>query len=298
MKNLNMLKKFSKIPFLFYRKYKLNRLKKKKSLYDSSKIIPAAVKIDILIPCIEKDLAILPYVIDSIRENIKHPIGKIFIAAPKNTEIKKLCLEKFCIFIDETSVLPVNKNEINYVYDGIDRSGWLFQQLLKLSADVISDEKFILVADADTVFIRPQVFITGNKILFDISDEYHEEYFKTYRKLTGLKAKSPLSFVSHHTLFNRNRLRELKILIENQHGLPWYKAVIDSAEGNNISFFSEYETYGNFMYSNYPQEISLQYWFNLSLNKDSINNLQNISKTFSRNYKTVSFHSYEGTEKF
>ncbi len=287
-----MLKKLIKIPFLLYRKYKLDRLKKQNPLANISEISASPVKIDILIPCIEKDLPVLPFVVDSIRQNIKHPIGKIFIAAPESNEIKNFCIEKACIYIDETSFLPLNKKDINYVYKGIDRSGWLFQQLLKLSADVISEEKFVLVADADTVFIRPQVFFAEDKILFDISDEYHEEYFKTYDKLTGLKAKNPVSFVSHHALFDTGRLKELKTLIENKHGLPWHKAIIDLADGSDISYFSEYETYGNFMYSNYPQEMSLQYWFNLSLNKNSINNLQNISKTFSNKYKAVSFHSY------
>jgi len=287
-----MLKKFLNIPFVLYRKNELTKLKKANPLAEIGEIMPSSVKIDVLIPTIEKDLDILTFVIDSIRENIRHPIGKIFIVSPNSEKIKNLCIDKNCTFIDETSVLPVDKKNIDYEYKGNDRSGWLFQQLLKLSADVISKEKFILVADSDTVFIRPQVFEINNKILFDISDEYHEEYFITHKKLTRMQAKYPLSFICHHTLFESAKLHELKAFIENNHQLPWYKAIINNINKNNISFFSEYETYGNFVYANYRQDILLQYWFNLSLNKESINNLENLKKTFSKNCKTISFHSY------
>ena len=63
-----------------------------------------------------------------------------------------------CEVVDEQDVLPIRRDDIDYQFGSVDRSGWLFQQLLKLSADTISSSDHVLVLDADTVMIRPQSF--------------------------------------------------------------------------------------------------------------------------------------------
>ena len=47
-------------------------------------------KIDILIPAIEKDLGTLPFVIDSVRKQVRHPIGKFMIVSPSSKKIRAL----------------------------------------------------------------------------------------------------------------------------------------------------------------------------------------------------------------
>ncbi len=51
--------------------------------------VASKIKIDVLIPVIEKDLKVLPFVIDGVRKNVKHPIGNILIVAPPSEKIKK-----------------------------------------------------------------------------------------------------------------------------------------------------------------------------------------------------------------
>ena len=90
-------------------------------------------EIDILIPTIDKDYKLLKTFIDATKLNIKNRIRNIYIISRPNDEIIKFCSNQGLKFIDEKAVLGYGKESINYKVDGVDRSGWLFQQLLKLS---------------------------------------------------------------------------------------------------------------------------------------------------------------------
>ncbi len=47
--------------------------------------------IDVVIPVINKDLGTLPYVIDSVRKYVRHPINRIFVVAPTSRKIESVC---------------------------------------------------------------------------------------------------------------------------------------------------------------------------------------------------------------
>ena len=49
-------------------------------------------------------------------------------------------------------------------------------------------------------------------------------------------------------LFSVKFLCELKNVISEHTNSVWYKAILDNLDNNEISCFSEYETYGNYMY--------------------------------------------------
>lgn len=70
----------------------------------------------------------------------------------------EFCRTKGCTFIDENTVLPITKKDIHYRSRTWERSGWLFQQLLKLNGDKLCTADYFLVIDADTVLITPTVF--------------------------------------------------------------------------------------------------------------------------------------------
>lgn len=72
-------------------------------------VASSAPPIDVLIPAIEKDLATLPYVIDSLRRYVQHSISNIYIVSPENSRIRQLCSRKACVFVNETTVLPFTK---------------------------------------------------------------------------------------------------------------------------------------------------------------------------------------------
>ena len=118
---------------------------------DQSAESPSSLKIDIVIPAIEKDLDTLPYVIDFARLNVLHPISNIYVISPDSEKIKQVCTAKGCIQIHEESFLPFRKSDIDYRVGGVDRAGWMYQQFLKLSANCFCTEENYLVLDSDTL---------------------------------------------------------------------------------------------------------------------------------------------------
>lgn len=253
---------------------------------------PSKTRIDVIIPVANKDMKILPYCINSIQKHVKHPINKIFIISSKTDDIRTLCDINGCTFIDENIVLPIRKKDIRYNVGLKDRSGWLFQQMLKLSGDTISKLDNYLIADADNVYIRNRVFEHNKKTIFDISDEYHRPYFETYKKLLGCDIFLPVSLISHNMLINVFVLKELKNIIEKRNHVKWYEAILKNIDQKKMSFISEQETYGNYMFQNYRNRMILEYWFNLSLKRTEISNIKNLVRIFSPFYKSLSFHSY------
>ncbi len=248
------------------------------------------VRIDVLIPAIEKDLETLPFVIDAVRKNVQHPIGDILIVAPKLKRIRELCTRKECKFIDENKVLPITKKNIRYGTTKWERSGWLFQQLLKLSGDSLGKAKFFLAIDADTVLIQPHIFRSGKKTLFYCRKWSQPEYFKTYRKLMKEKAASPSSFVTHYMLFEKSKLAQLKKTIESNHRTKWYSAILRSMDKSKQFAFSEFETYGNFLYSQNPDKLILKKALNKSLTMNIKQITQKRVKSLSAKYRSISFH--------
>jgi hypothetical protein len=203
--------------------------------------------IDIVIPVIDKDADTLPYVIDSAREWILHPIVNIYLVAPSDSQrIRRIAAEKSCVFIDEAPLLPIGKKDIDYKVGDTDRSGWLFQQLLKWCGDRFVTEDNYLVLDSDTVLLRPQAFIHMGWTIFDYCGEHHVPYLDAVERLLKFPPVRRFSFVSHHALINRAVIDELKREIERIHGVEWYRGIIGILDRSNPSSQSEYEAYGHF----------------------------------------------------
>jgi hypothetical protein len=261
-------------------------LKKVKSVWSNTHL-------DIIIPTLNKDLDVLPYVVQGARQYIKHPIHNIYIVSPNEDALREFCKKHGCIHIDETMSLPITKAEIDYTANGIDRSGWLFQQLIKLNGDQISEQEHYLVIDSDTVFIRPICFERRGRVIFHTADEYHPPYFSTYEKLLGLRPASSKSFCTHYMLFEKLKVAELKKTIEHRWNTSWHKAILQNIDRTTHSGFSDYETYGNFVMSTYPGHVKLKYWYNKSLRRPLLQKtMEQKTEKLSRSYNTLSFHSW------
>ena len=136
------------------------------------------------------------------------------------------------------------------------RAGWYFQQFIKLG---ISQSKEIsdlyLVWDADNVVLKPISFISNeNKVLHDISSEYHKPYFELIEKLIGIKKQVDYSFISEHLVFDKNIVLNLLNQISNRIGFDWWIEILEKIEYDHLSNsgFSEYELYGNFVTKYHP----------------------------------------------
>ena len=251
------------------------------------------MKIDVLIPVAAKDVEVLSLVIESARENLKHPIGRMIVVGEDSQRIKSVCSAKNCEFIDEATVLSVRKEDIAYKVKGMDRAGWLFQQLIKLSGDSICTEEHYLTLDADTVLIKPVVFEVGGKIVMLHSDEHHQPYFDLYKRLFGDQTRTTLSFVSHHMLFSREFLGLLKKQLQMRHRVGWMEVLFKNIDGAQLSGMSEYELYGQWVFANYPERIVREYWFNLSLERAFYWRLAELKSKLAGNYRSISFHEYQ-----
>lgn len=247
-------------------------------------------KIDVLIPAIEKDLGTLPYTIDSVRKHVKHPIGRIMIVAPQSKRIQALCRRKNCTFINERNVLPITKKDIPYRTKYADRSGWLYQQLLKLAGSNLSKQNYYLVIDADTILIRPHLFLVNGRTVYYCRNWSRPEYFRTYHKLLGKKASAPRSFVTHYMLFEKAKLTHMKRKIEAKHNTRWYQAIIKKTNKRSYAGFSEFETYGNFVHSHYPGQLMIRSAQNKSLPTTPAALSSDQLQKYAKIYRSLSFH--------
>ena len=246
--------------------------------------------IDVLIPAAEKDLGTLPHAIDSVRSMVRHPIGAIYVVSPDSPRIRAVCARKGCRFVNERRIEPIAKSRIRYRSKRWNRSGWLYQQLLKRSGDRLVRHRHFLVMDADTVLIRPHRFRIGGKTVFYYRRWSQPEYFRTYRRLTGRRPKAKVSFVAHYMLFDRHQLGRLKAMIEARHGKPWHRAILDSIDRTKNFGFSEYETYGNLVYGQNPSAVKLLPARNLALRRSASSLTAAEKRRYARKYRSLSFH--------
>ena len=174
---------------------------------------PAQEPIDVVIPLVAKDLRIFPLCLEGIRNCVPHPIKDIYIVAPPQDEVIQFCKQNGLVFVDESSVFGFNPKEINLKIkwsDGTvrDRSGWFFQQLLKLSGKV-GTCRYYLCVDADHVLIRPHVFLTEDyKTVFYMTYEYHQPIIDHLHRFLPNLTLDNLSYVDHKMLFDKEQLKK------------------------------------------------------------------------------------------
>jgi len=238
--------------------------------------------IDVVIPTATKDLDTLKKVILSL-SYVCHPIQHRYIIGPDNQDLRACAKEQGCIFIEESTILGYNKKHISYQYKGEDRSGWIFQQLLKLGAEKIVKNNNYLVIDADTLLIKPHIFKTPTQTYLFETDEWNEPYVYAYEKLFSSPYPSGKSFVSHMMLFNKDHLKEMKEEIEHIHHTSWDKAFINAIQKDSLSGISEYEIYGHWLASKHKDAVYIVPLYNKSIQGD----------IYPTNVMSVSYHTYD-----
>jgi hypothetical protein len=247
---------------------------------------------EVIIVATDKDLPTLPLAIDAVRKNLGHPITVLRIIAPDSAAIIELCTIKNCTFVSESSVLMFTRSDIKFVHNNVDRSGWLFQQFLKLGADAICQQEHYFVIDADTILVAPQIFETDGQLLLLHSDEYHRPYFDINRRLLETIEVTLFSCVAHQMFFSVERLKELRRHLEQTHQKPWFQCITDLLDYTEASCFSEFELYGQWSLHMYPESTVREYWRNLALSRKQLGQLEEMEHQYGQQYRSVSFHCY------
>ena len=129
-------------------------------------------------------------------------------------------------------------------------SGWVTQQLIKLSASNLSDAEVILFLDSDVLLFRPlsaERLRRGGRTdlhrapMRDDLQEHHG-WYRTAREVLGLRDPSPppFNYIGQLITWDRSNLLRLHRHISEACGEPWQRAL---ARRRN---FAEYILYGVF----------------------------------------------------
>tara|TARA_B100000029_G_scaffold495792_1_gene561214 strand:- start:881 stop:1732 length:852 start_codon:yes stop_codon:yes gene_type:complete len=246
-------------------------------------------EVDVIITLHHKDKEKLANCIWGIKINLLHKINSIFIITDKFEEKINYVHNLKCEYINEKELLKISKKDINYKSHNIDRSGWLLQQLLNYQAVIsLGDSEHKFAINADTILSRKQIFVKKNKIVFNACDDYQIDYFDIAKKLLDLPKLSFLSFTSHHMLYRRSIMKEMLTKIEEKFKTTWPEAILNNVNKKLHSCHSDFETYAQYHYNYYKNDMKVEYWFNKSIfKKDKIKNYFNHFY-----YKSLSFHSW------
>ncbi len=250
------------------------------------KSLTSKTPLDVVIPLVEKDLITAEKTVESIRAMVLHPIQNIYIVAPESEKIRSFCHQQGCIFILENEAVE-NYEELKK------QGGWILQQFIKLNADQYTQSDNILVVDGDTVFLRPQVFIddTKNTYTFHIHSDYTDIRKKFTRDLFKTNQYFKLDFISHHMVFKRKWLKELKEKISEINKCSWQKALLNQATLNKMGF-SEYDIYAHYVFSKYRDFTRLRSSANTFIFRDKFQFFELYRSIYSADYKSVSSHHF------
>ena len=254
-------------------------------------LVASEEAIDVVIPIIRKDLKILPLCLEGVKRCVAHPVAAIYIVAPAEEEIIQFCEANRLVFVDERTVFGFGPKDLKleiHTPDGqvLDRSGWLFQQFLKLSGHV-GTSRYYLCIDADHVLIRPHVFLTRDgETVFYMSYEEHLPYYENIRRLLPGLPLDRLSYVDHKMLFDKTLLQTLHEQLERT-GQPWTETILQSYDRRCHAGFSEFELYGNFVEKKVQRP-----WLQKRLSYQKLKDYESLRKAWSRHRWSLTFPDY------
>ena len=268
-----------------------------------TELVPSSEPIDVIIPIVAKDLQTLPLCLQGVHRQVRNTIKDIYIVAPRQDEITDFCARNGLIYVDEASVFGYSPRQLgvkvlppNTVNDAdakpLDRSGWLFQQFVKLSGTIGTCRHYLCI-DADHILIHPHVFLaeSGDTVLY-MSYENHQPYYDIIHRLLPELPLAPLSFVAHKMLFDKELLHELQEELSSL--LPhhsWQLAILHNLDRSEISGFSEFETYGNYALA--KRSPILRPWQQKRLKRGRITDYDTLCTKYARPYRwTLTFPDY------
>lgn len=250
-------------------------------------------EVDIVYVVHHKDVGKLAQSIDSLRLIINITINNIFIITNDLTLLKGFLRDDRVSFISETEVLGFNVNHYQYPLEPTalpNRSGWLYQQLLKLGWAYKSHSDNYIVIDADTHFIKPiSFFDKSGRFIFFGTGEWWPPYFAAFFLIFNEKPKARWSRTAHMMIFNKQYVLKMLSELESLHSIPWHEVIANTRPLNSHACFSEYETYANWMLLRYPNECSVRPSYNTNTKNSKLNRGKG-------RFNSISAHSYLNTE--
>jgi hypothetical protein len=175
--------------------------------------------------------------------------------------------------------------------------GWYIQQFLKFNAlEEISDDKFALIWEADTIPLKKLTFEKNNKTAFYKGNEFHKPYFDHISTLLGLKKNNNFSYIAQCMPVKGKWFKELIKSIENKNHKNWQDAIIETINFEEHNAFADYEMIGTFVEKNFSNEIEIldNNWQRYGKSIiGSVNNLKYFDKILALKYDFISFEKWD-----
>lgn len=228
---------------------------------------------DVVIVALEKDLRIIEKFIDMFTMYL--PMKRLVLIGDFKVKehIKNIRYQEV-YYIDEESLISranitniISKRTKNNI-KAVNRSGWYLQQFVKMKYAQVCKDDYYLLWDCDTIPLK-KVTMFLDRPIFDIKDEYHKEYFDTIGKiLPGYEKKITKSFISEHMLIHTKSMNKMIADIESNteiEGKSFDEKILNAILEDILPYsgFSEFETYGTYILSNFPDLYNCREWKSL-----------------------------------
>jgi len=209
-----------------------------------------------------KDYECLPICIQGILENVSGSSGKIYLVSPTNPNVENVEFVNEKEFDHIVKLSDIRERFVsalpntNGLMSGGDRSGWIYQQFLKMfSGDVLDTSERYHVVCSDTFFVNDPLLDENIFHYQRVSNIQHYPYVVTLDKVfgEGFTAKDG-HFNSHHMLFSRTHFNEMKDAVEKKHDKPLWRACMDCMSYNDGAELSEYIMFANWMINHHPKK--------------------------------------------
>ncbi|HMP76769.1 MAG TPA: DUF6492 family protein [Kiritimatiellia bacterium] len=271
----------------FYWRFVLRFLRKRWPHRPTPEAADLLRPITVVIPAVDKDADVLEHCLRSVRRFILQPITELWIVCPESPRIQALAEAHRARVMPEDAILPKPARELK-------TRGWVLQQFIKLNAAHHVPTPDYLVLDADTVFLRPQLFVRKSKTILRYSDQYELLYNRSLELAFGTKRRFPVSFVTHHMMFNRERVQALLTFLTERFKRPWWEAILHEVDKGHPISFAEYELYGHFILRDpkWRKSFQLEYWNGLDLDGADLARFNTLRAEANPRINSLSFHRH------
>lgn len=224
--------------------------------------------VDVVIPVTEKDFHKLEEVVGSLHFIRGLRIGSVYLVTPVPHTVPPLDVDHNVQVIADDVVLGPLRLPTEIRLGGKDRTGWVFQQLIKLAAPTFTTQSLILWHDADTVFCKPVYLVRRGRAQLFVAREFHKPYQDFIDRLVPGLRPQHLSFVAHSMLVQRDLLEELlrDICRGRDSRAAWPEALIRALDQQQASAMSEYDLYARYALHRRPASCAPAFRLHLNLN--------------------------------
>lgn len=247
---------------------------------------------DVVIPFHTKDSDTLQEVVPRLQQHIVG-VKDIYVVGAHDPLITGTMFVHEDVF-PFRSVIPMYYSRHTY------RTGWIFQQLIKLTAwrYIPTLSEVYLVWDSDTVVYRRLGFTDASRRAFLLGKSYdlHPPYFRHIERMIPCMATRflPHSAICHHQVFCKRILEGMFSMVEGLHdGVPFELVFLSMLDKNEKACCSEYELYANYITTFHPDEIEFRDLRMISVATFDFQHRFDVDHPDACHVDLISYHKYE-----